>query len=140
MYWVSWNPKCFGPCCCSTVVPLCKQKDTLPSRQASQIVRMVKKLGANAGDITDTGLTPGSERPPRGGHGDSLQYSWLENPVDRGAWQATVHRVTSSWIKLKRLRMPSRQIQPQVKNRTGKWNRAVFSSMCTFTLLSGPAL
>ena len=101
---------------------------------------MVKNLRANAGDITDTGLTPGSERSPRGGHGDLLQYSWLENPMDRGAWQATVHSVTRSWTKMKRLRMPFRQSQPQVENRTGKWNRAVSGSMCPSILLHGPAL
>ena len=53
---------------------------------------MVKNLSANARDIRDTGLIPGSGRSPEGGHGNPLQYSCLENPVDRGAWQATVHR------------------------------------------------
>ena len=43
----------------------------------------------------DTGLIPGSGRSPGGGHGIPLQYSFLENPVDGGAWQATVHRATS---------------------------------------------
>ena len=48
-----------------------------------------------------TGLTPGLERSPGGGHGNPLQYSCLENPMDRGAWWATVHRVTKSqtWLK-----------------------------------------
>ena len=41
-----------------------------------------------------------------GGHGNPLQYSCLENPMDRGAWQATVRRVAQSWTRLKRLRMP----------------------------------
>ena len=54
---------------------------------------MVKNLPANAGDIRDLGLIPGSVRSPRGGHGNLLQYSCLGNPTDRGAWQATVHRV-----------------------------------------------
>ena len=44
------------------------------------------------------GLIPGLERSPGGGHGNPLQYSCLENPVDRGAWQATVHRVTESFM------------------------------------------
>ena len=57
---------------------------------------VVKNLPANAGDIGDTGSIPGSERFPREGNGNPLQYSSLENPMDRGAWRATVHRVTES--------------------------------------------
>ena len=52
---------------------------------------MVKNLPANAGDM---GLIPGSAKSPRGGAGNPLQYSYLEYPMDRGAWQATVPRVT----------------------------------------------
>ena len=58
---------------------------------------MIKNLPANAGDMRDVGLIPGSGRCPGGGHGNSLQYSCLENPVDRGAWQTTVLRVAKSW-------------------------------------------
>ena len=65
---------------------------------------MVKNPPANAGD-RDIGLMPGSVRSPGGGHGNPLQYSCLENPMDRGAWWATVHRVTKSWTRLKRLSM-----------------------------------
>ena len=57
---------------------------------------MVKNLPANAGDITDVGLIPGSERSPGGGHGNPLQNSCLENPTDRGAWRVTVHAVAES--------------------------------------------
>ena len=57
---------------------------------------MVKNPPAKAGDVRDTGLIPGSGRSPGGGHGNSLQYSCLENPMDRGVWQATVYRVTES--------------------------------------------
>ena len=46
-------------------------------------------------------LTPRSGRPPGGGFGNPLQYSCLENPLDRGAWRATVHRATKSWTRLK---------------------------------------
>ena len=53
---------------------------------------MVRKPSANAGDKRDTGSIPGSGRSPGGGHGNPLQDSCLENPMDRGAWQATVHR------------------------------------------------
>ena len=49
------------------------------------------------------GLIPGSGRSPGGGHGNPFQYSCLENPIDRGAWQATVHSVTKSQILLKHL-------------------------------------
>ena len=57
---------------------------------------MVKNLSANAGDARDVGLIPGSGRSPGEGHGYPLQYSCLENPMDRGAWQAAVHEVTKS--------------------------------------------
>ena len=49
---------------------------------------------ASAGDGRDSGLIPGWGRSPGGEHGNSLQYSCLENPTDRGAWWATVHGVT----------------------------------------------
>ena len=54
---------------------------------------VVKNLPANAGDIRDLGLTPGSGRSPRGGHGNLLEYSCLENLMDRGAWWVTIHKV-----------------------------------------------
>ena len=57
---------------------------------------MVKNPPAQAGDIRDVGLILGSGRSPGGGHGNLLQCSCLENPVDRGAWQATVHGVAKS--------------------------------------------
>ena len=66
---------------------------------------MVKNLSANAGDVSDTGLIPGSRRSPGGGHGNPFWYSCLENPMDRGAWRATVHGVAQSWTRLKRLSM-----------------------------------
>ena len=57
---------------------------------------MVKNLPANAGDVRDVGSILGSGRFPGGGHGNPLQYSCLENPLDRGAWRAMVHRVAKS--------------------------------------------
>ena len=57
---------------------------------------MVKNPPANEGDVRDEDSIPGLEKSPRGGHGNPLQYSCLENPMDRGTWQATVHRVTKS--------------------------------------------
>ena len=57
---------------------------------------VVKNLPANTGNIKDTGSILGSGRSPGGGHGNPLQYSCLENPMDRGAWWAIVHRVAKS--------------------------------------------
>ena len=54
---------------------------------------VVKNLPANGGGSRDSGLIPGSGRYPGEGNGDPLQYSCLGNPMDRGAWQATVHGV-----------------------------------------------
>ena len=61
---------------------------------------MVKNPPANAGDsrdARDTGSSPGSGRSSGVGNGNSLQYSYLENPMDRGAWWATVHGGEKSW-------------------------------------------
>ena len=60
------------------------------------MVLVVKNMPANAGDIRDMGLIPESGRSPGEGHGNPLQYSHLENPVDRGSQWAAVHRVTES--------------------------------------------
>ena len=57
---------------------------------------MVKNLPVNAGDTRDVGSIPGWRRSPGGGHGNPLQYPCLENPMDRGAWGATVHGVAES--------------------------------------------
>ena len=62
---------------------------------------MVKNSPAKVGDIKDVGSIPGSGRSPGGGHGNPLQYSCLENPMDREAWHAIVHRVTKSQTRLK---------------------------------------
>ena len=55
---------------------------------------MIMNLPANAGDTKDVSLIPGSGRSPRVGNGNPLQYSSLENPMDKGAWQVTVQGVT----------------------------------------------
>ena len=70
---------------------------------------VVKNLPAQAGAIGDTGLISGLERSLGRGNGNPLQYSCLGNPMDRGAWWATVHRVTKSQTQLKRLSMPAEQ-------------------------------
>ena len=63
--------------------------------------RGVKNLPANTVDVRDTGSIPGSRRSPGGGHGNPLQDSCLENPMDRGSWWTMIHRVAESWIQLK---------------------------------------
>ena len=62
---------------------------------------VVKNPLPNAGDVRDVGLIPGLGRFPGGGHGNPLQYSCLENPMDVGAWWATVHEIAKSWTQLK---------------------------------------
>ena len=62
---------------------------------------MVKNTPADRGDGRDTGSSPESGRSPGGGHGNPLQDSCLENPMDRGAWWAIVHRVTKTCTQLK---------------------------------------
>ena len=64
------------------------------------MVLVVTNPPANAGDIRDMGLIPGSGRSPGEGLGNLLQYSCLENPTDRGAWLATVHVVAKSQTQL----------------------------------------
>ena len=59
-----------------------------------------KESACNARDIRDPGLTPGWKRSPGEENGNPLQYSCLENSMDRGAWQATVHGVSKSWTGL----------------------------------------
>ena len=72
---------------------------------APQVALAVKNPPASAGEVRDVGSIPGSGRSLGGGHGDPLQYSCLESPMDRGAWRATVHRVEKSQTQLKRLSM-----------------------------------
>ena len=66
---------------------------------------MVKKLPGNAEDTGGTSSVPGLGRSPEGGHSNSLHYSHLENPMDRGAWWATIHRVAKSQTQLNQLSM-----------------------------------
>ena len=74
---------------------------TAPSH--TWMVLVVKNTRASAGDTRDTGSILGSGRSPGEGHGNPLQYSCLENPMDRGAWWATVHGVIKSWMRLEEL-------------------------------------
>ena len=68
--------------------------------RAFQVALVVKDLPANAADVSDSGSISGSVRSAGEGNGNPLQYSCLENPMDREAWQATVHRVANSQTQL----------------------------------------
>ena len=75
---------------------------------ASPLAQGLKNLPARAeavGDPGDAGLIPGLGRSPGGRYGNSLKCSHLQNPMDREAWQATVHRVTQNWTRIKQLSM-----------------------------------
>ena len=63
---------------------------------ASQVALVVKNPPSNTGDLRDASWIPGLGKTPGGGHGNPLQYSCLQNPMDRGAWRATTHGVTKS--------------------------------------------
>ena len=67
---------------------------------ASQVVPVVNNLPANSGDTGELGSILESGRSPGEGNGNPLQYSYLENPMDRGAWLTLVHRVAKRWTKL----------------------------------------
>ena len=83
-----------------------KQKLNIKQRRRSfQVVLVVKSLPASAGDIRVASSNPGLGRSPGEGLGNPLQYSCLENPMDRGAWRAILCRVTKSQTWLKRLSM-----------------------------------
>ena len=81
---------------------------------------MGKKHVCNAEDV---GLIPGSERSPRGGHGNPLQDSCLENPMDRGEWQATVHRVAKNQTQLKCLSTQQHSKTTEMLQQKGKTNK-----------------
>ena len=80
----------------SPIIYLCISK-----YQASQVVLLVKNPITNEGDLRVVGLIPGLGRSSGGGHGNQLQYFCLKNPMDRGAWWATIHRVANNRTRLK---------------------------------------
>ena len=120
---------------------------------SSQVALVVKNPHANAGGIRDTGSIPGLGRSPGEGHGNPVQYSCLENPMDRGARRAIVHRASKSWTRQKQLSKHSqtniKQITNTVQNRelylillrayiekqsTNKWIKSIYitdSPCCT---------
>ena len=75
-----------------------------------RVALAVKNPPANAGDARDVGTIPGSGRTPGGEHGNPLQYSCLEDPVNRGAWWSVVHWVAQSQTRLKFLSTHSKEI------------------------------
>ena len=100
-----------------------------PAR-ASQVALAVENLPANAGNVRDMGSFPGSGRFTRGGNGCSLQYSCLENLMDKGAQQFTIHSVTKSWTQLKWL---STHMGPANEQRiVGFLNGETASTSCSF--------
>ena len=83
--------------------------------KGSQVALVVKNPPANAGDVRDTGSIPGLGRSPGGGRNNSLQYSCLENPMDRGAWQPAVHRVGKNRTRLKQLGMHAPVVKTSIQ-------------------------
>ena len=81
------------------------------------MVLVVKNLPASAGDLRDSGLNPGSGRSPGEGNGKPLQYSCLENLMDRGAWQAMVHRVTQHGTRLMTWQAPTHSIDSELESK-----------------------
>ena len=102
---------------------------------ASRVALVVRNPPANAGDVGHEGLVPGSGRLPGGGHGNPLQYSCPENPMDRGAWWATVHGVTKSQTQLKRLSPHSRRLGRPGKFEKRRLERPIMVSKDTGELL-----
>ena len=103
--------------------------------RASQGVLVVKNLPVNAADIRNWGSIPGLGRSPGGGHGNPLQYTCLENPMDRGAWQAMVHRVAKSWTWLKQLNTYTHMQAKTIPN-CRSWSALPSLPTYWFTLLS----
>ena len=89
---------------------------------APQVVLVVKNPPADAGELRDMGSTPGSGRSSGGGHGNPLQYSCLENPMDREALWATAQRVTKSWRQLKQLSVQKQKLRDMEPRRQRRPN------------------
>ena len=83
-----------------------------------------KESACNAGNARDAGSIPGSGRSPEGGNGNPLQYSCMENPMDRGAWQATVHRAAKSWTHMHSVQFSSVQSLSRVWLFATPWTAA----------------
>ena len=126
-----------GSYCFKIKMLLYELKCSYPSAgKASQVVLVIKNPPPNTEDIKDAGSVPGLGRSLGVGHGNPFQYSCLENPMDREAWQATIHGVAKSQTQLKLFRMhmhPSAGeswVIPRVKEKSENENvgRRSFSS------------
>ena len=104
---------------------------------ASQVQLVVKNLPANAGDMRDVGSIPGLGRCPGGVHDNPLQYSCLENPIDRGAWRATVHRVTKSqtWLKWLSRQAHTCWNRTTLHNYVNKSDYRIVCNMCIYVFI-----
>ena len=98
-------------------------------KRASQVVLLVKNLLANAGDIRNADLIPGSGKSPGGGHGNPLQYSCLENPMDRGAWS---QRVRHDWSDLACIVIRDKERRNREVEKA-MWQRRQRLELCCFT-------
>ena len=99
------------------------------------MVLVVKNPPANTGDLRDADSIPGSGRSPEERQGNPHEYSCLENPIDRGAWWAAVHRVTKSRTRLKRLSMHTEALEQREERKEGcvqveELNKSVSACMC----------
>ena len=106
---------------------------SLPFFDHGQVVLVVKNLPANTVDVRDAVSIPGPGRCPGGGQGNPLQYSFLENPMHGGTWQATVHGVPKSQTQLKRLSSSSRfknKLDNQQASLIAHWSRTHLQSLC----------
>ena len=143
-----WSNRVINQASCSLKIPLGwktvwrflkKLRIELPYDPSgvSQVVLVVKNLPANAGDLRDASSVPGLGRSPGEGHGNPLQNSCLENPMDRGGWQVTVHRVATSWTQLKQLSRHTLSF-----NGFGRWSPEVLSGFLRVPceLGTGPGL
>ena len=101
----------------------CSFWNRLTDKRASQVALVVKNLPASAGDKGDAGLIPGWGSSLGGGHGNPLQYSCPENPMDRGTWQAAVHRAAKSWTRLKQLSTHARTDKENKQVLPVKWGK-----------------
>ena len=92
---------------------------------------MVKNLPAHAGDAKDVGSIPGSGKSPGAGNGNPLQYSCLENSMERGAWQAKVNGVTKNWTQLSTaIKLKSFSTAKEAINKTKKTTLSMGGNIC----------
>ena len=142
MYFAWFSTREEAPCCISEDPFGYKSQKTQPKlAYASQAALVVTIPPAKAEEVREAGLIPGLGRSPGGGHGNSLQYSCLENPMDRGAYWATIQRVTKSWIWLKWLSTTKPQVdQQQLDPAYGDLRSVFWLNIHSFDLILRPWL